>query len=295
MDVFSRLAARAVGDVPVLRPRPLSRFAPAPLAPGEAARGHAEVSWDAAGHEGRAPDHDAASAAQSAAPLLERRVAPVTESQRARAATDVDAARPPVTAAAAIAANIAVARLFAVTPPDNMRAGSGSRTDALAHQPAHGPVELQHRPAPLLREASPVTTDRASIESASSRPAAPRFADTHAPPPLRPPMVAPTDVAPASPAVTDARPAAVPLLKSSMPAAAAVLSPDPQHATPPRITPAPAPARQVPPAAEAARVIEITIGRVEVRAMRPPSPVRAPQPPRLSLDEYMRQRPGGGG
>jgi hypothetical protein len=44
--------------------------------------------------------------------------------------------------------------------------------------------------------------------------------------------------------------------------------------------------------------IEITIGRVEVRAVHPPAPVARPQPaastaPRLSLEEYLRNQNGG--
>lgn len=44
--------------------------------------------------------------------------------------------------------------------------------------------------------------------------------------------------------------------------------------------------------------IEITIGRVEVRAMHPPAPAARPQPiastaPRLSLEEYLRNQNGG--
>jgi hypothetical protein len=113
--------------------------------------------------------------------------------------------------------------------------------------------------------------------------------------------VVPTDVAAASAAVADARPAAAPLLKTSMPAAAAVLSQAAPHVQTPGVTPAPAPGQHAPPAAQPAPVIEITIGRVEVRAVRSPStaqspsPARAAQPPRLSLDEYLRPRPGSAG
>ena len=48
-----------------------------------------------------------------------------------------------------------------------------------------------------------------------------------------------------------------------------------------------------PEAAPAAPVIQVTIGRVEVRAvMAPPSPPRPAPRPRLSLDDYLRQSRG---
>ncbi|WP_199746994.1 hypothetical protein, partial [Corallococcus sp. AB049A] len=46
-----------------------------------------------------------------------------------------------------------------------------------------------------------------------------------------------------------------------------------------------------------APVVQVTIGRIEVRAVTPPAPAR-PAPartsPSLSLDEYLRRRNGGG-
>lgn len=45
---------------------------------------------------------------------------------------------------------------------------------------------------------------------------------------------------------------------------------------------------------EAASIVRVTIGRIEVRAVTeappPPRAVRTPAPPRLSLDEYLRER-----
>jgi hypothetical protein len=45
-------------------------------------------------------------------------------------------------------------------------------------------------------------------------------------------------------------------------------------------------------------IIEVTIGRVEVRAVHPPAPIPRPNPvapaaPRLSLEEYLRNQNGG--
>jgi hypothetical protein len=65
----------------------------------------------------------------------------------------------------------------------------------------------------------------------------------------------------------------------------------------------PAPAPLVPPApvlgAESAPTIEITIGRVEVRAVQPPAPSRRPaaerRGPSLSLEDYLKERNRGRG
>ena len=57
------------------------------------------------------------------------------------------------------------------------------------------------------------------------------------------------------------------------------------------------PPAQLPAATQESPTIRISIGRVEVRAIMPASPAprtaAAPQPPRLSLDEYRKQRNGG--
>jgi len=71
----------------------------------------------------------------------------------------------------------------------------------------------------------------------------------------------------------------------------------PQVTHVPRAEPAAPPATKEAPAPEAAPTIQVTIGRVEVRATPPPAP--APQrprakPPVMSLDEYLRQRNRGG-
>jgi hypothetical protein len=48
--------------------------------------------------------------------------------------------------------------------------------------------------------------------------------------------------------------------------------------------------------APAEPVVQVTIGRIEVRAVQPspPSRLRAPRPrPKLSLSDYLRERDGG--
>ncbi|HEX7318192.1 MAG TPA: hypothetical protein VF297_30085 [Pyrinomonadaceae bacterium] len=49
---------------------------------------------------------------------------------------------------------------------------------------------------------------------------------------------------------------------------------------------------------EEAPIIEVTIGRIEVRAVTPPAPPPTPQrrrqePPKMSLDDYLRAHSGG--
>jgi hypothetical protein len=89
--------------------------------------------------------------------------------------------------------------------------------------------------------------------------------------------------------------------ESAMPPAPAPLTKvlAPAHATIPRISPAPSSperagsANSVP----SPRPVHITIGRIEVRAVHPPpEPVPhrpAPAAPRISLEEYLKQRNGG--
>jgi hypothetical protein len=73
----------------------------------------------------------------------------------------------------------------------------------------------------------------------------------------------------------------------------------PTHTTVPRISPAPSSAGKArsPDQGSASRVVHITIGRIEVRAVHPPPeplPQRpAPASPKISLDEYLKQRNGG--
>lgn len=73
----------------------------------------------------------------------------------------------------------------------------------------------------------------------------------------------------------------------------------PAHATIPRISPAPSGPDRARGSDKAAlpRPVHITIGRIEVRAVHPPpEPVRhrpAPAAPKISLEEYLKQRNGG--
>jgi hypothetical protein len=83
------------------------------------------------------------------------------------------------------------------------------------------------------------------------------------------------------------------------------------QAPPLLVLPSPLPASVLPPMAAAPAsetrrdenaaeggppIIEVTIGRVDVRAVTPPAPVRreSPKPQRMGLDEYLRRRPGVG-
>jgi hypothetical protein len=74
----------------------------------------------------------------------------------------------------------------------------------------------------------------------------------------------------------------------------------PAHATIPHISPAPSGPDRARGSDRAAlpRPVHITIGRIEVRAVHPPpEPVRhrpAPAAPKISLEEYLKQRNGGG-
>lgn len=64
--------------------------------------------------------------------------------------------------------------------------------------------------------------------------------------------------------------------------------------------PAPAPehSRRSAPAEPAETVVRVTIGRIEVRAVteqpQPAAPSRRPSPPAMTLDDYLRDRSGGG-
>jgi hypothetical protein len=104
---------------------------------------------------------------------------------------------------------------------------------------------------------------------------------------------------PTAPPVRSARGSSEP--KSATPPAPAPLTKvvAPAHATIPRISPAPSSPERARSAdnASSPRPVHITIGRIEVRAVHPPpEPARhrpAPAAPKISLEEYLKQRNGG--
>ncbi|MDE2372537.1 MAG: hypothetical protein KGN16_26460, partial [Burkholderiales bacterium] len=149
----------------------------------------------------------------------------------------------------------------------------GAQQEPLAHRPLTPPLPA---PAPALHATAmpprnepppPLRLPRLDATLVSARPALP------------PPPRAAADLS--STRATASPPAPATTRRAVHPAAAANAA---RNAPPPR--PAPPPP------------IEVTIGRVEIRAVAPPAaPARTQRTagPRLSLDDYLRRRDGGGG
>jgi hypothetical protein len=101
--------------------------------------------------------------------------------------------------------------------------------------------------------------------------------------------------APETMSPTPAAPSPAPAAPSTVQRPTAILLPSLRPAPAPLLAPSlPTPDKPAPPPAAAEPVIQVTIGRVEVRAAAPPAspppPRPAPAPPRMTLDEYLRAR-----
>jgi hypothetical protein len=225
-----------------------------------------------------------------------------------------------VTAAAATRAPpaIAAAGNARIDEPATAVARSAAPTDALRPAPALPPraaaptisETIQPAHTAVKRQASVIVQAPAAPVLAPAPPTPPRpAADSDAR--TRPPPPAPrTPAQPSSDAVVPHAPAPVP--PAAEPPRPSVTAPVARQADPPRLQQRPAAlglspqlARRTAPAAPRAPMpvrgapppIEVTIGRVEIRAVAPaaPAPQRARAAgPRLTLDDYLRSRGGGG-
>jgi len=149
----------------------------------------------------------------------------------------------------------------------------------LAHQvPASPPLSGAIAPAPPLDPA----------------PFAPRHVAMASPGPAVEPAAPPTIFAPPPPPAENAPRPAPPV--ETMRPAAHVPTPPMSEAAAPLLRRANARGHEARPS-PATAAVRITIGRVEVRAIQPAPPAARPgrhAPPRLSLEDYLRPRPGGG-
>jgi hypothetical protein len=278
-DFLSSLAARSLGAAPTLAPRRASRFegiAPAP-APGRA--------W------GEAPAAEIASPRTAAASAAASPASPspsASPSASSAGEMTLSGASPsPVHSAGPVREEMARAR-------EETR-----RVDAIA-SPGPAPM-LAARPMPRRDEAAPAPV----MAIAPAGEDAPRFASPS-------PEVRSGDVAPAA-AVRVETPVVEPMremllvereretVRERTEVRAADESPRPMPVVVPRIERVIAPAIASPPprqpslaeaGADAAPVIHVSIGRIEVRAAQPapqPRPAPAPAgPPRTSLGDYLR-------
>jgi hypothetical protein len=186
--------------------------------------------------------------------------------------TDRAAAPPPQTGHAAIGEDAGVRPRTARTAPyDADTVAVEPREVAAAHATGRGHLAAPALASPPQRNADALgasagspTTAASATSATSARSATNATSTDAAPPPARRAV-----------AVDPARIRPAPVV--------------PRPATPPR-------ARQPGDTAEEddAPVIRITIGRIDVRAVsdasRQPEPRRRPDPPRLGIDEYLRQR-----
>ncbi len=270
-DFLSTLIARARGDAPgegpasLIQPRPLARFEPASAA-----------GWDAlslsveSGAE--APARPAPGDGPSLAP-------PAPQPQADIGPADQAAPEPPAT-----------------QPPPRHAPQPAARE----RQPSELPVPAAAESAPAPLAAQPLTPQRppappSGEEARPSRPPA-------APGPAENPAPAPPRVQPAQTIVQQSE------RQTSLPAATAppaekttrlepALSAPPANGLQPALSPPP-PTSAQPPAAGPEPVINVTIGRVEIRAVAaPPPPQRTPrtEPAVMSLEDYLRRRREKGG
>jgi len=276
MNAFlAGLVDRAQGRAPVLERRPRALFEP--QRPEPAARIE-EIAQDTSADEPRV----AAAASHAAHPSLERPI------DRPLLPAVAPLARPVGREPAPARHESMPARpaLLAVEPLPASRRGSASTDDDAPRSPRRSSTpearDTSREPAPRRAEtanaALPTAPVRPRSAEATAREPRPREAST-----------------PASPAVTTvqhvhhhhaASPAAA---RATTPVVCpAVLLAKAAQSPPPRREPAAAPASPPP--------VQITIGRVEVRAVHAPAErarSAAPAAPRLSLDDYLRRRSGG--
>lgn len=179
---------------------------------------------------------------------------------------------------------------------DDVQPDAARRSDRVAPvtEPAAGPAPVAVPPAPLARPTVllPVPTRQGGVERNDASEPLPRVTDRTAPPLAT--REEPAASIRRSPGGTG--PAAAPA-PAPKPVEGALL-PQPVAVALPRTTlrPDAGPPPRVPEPEQAGPVINVTIGRVEVRAV-PAAPARpraeGMRPTPLSLDDYLKQRGGG--
>jgi len=263
---------------------------------------------------------------QGQAPVLQRRRASLFEPQPAVAQVEAPASRPtspqPAPSAPLSREPAAVMERAPIQPfPVAVRAPA--ELDATPVSRSESPVRSREQPREPAEERGTVLVEVGlgpPVAAPVARPMAPSFEASVAPPVVTPgaPLARPSAPAPAvTPPVR--RRAGVPrpgsetipragseaVAPAPIEAPALVEAPRPTVVTPlPRPTLSSArgltrrPAAPVMTSAPPAPAIQVTIGRIEVRAVQSPSaPARrqGPAGPRLSLEEYLKSRAGGGG
>lgn len=259
MDFLTRLAARAVARETIVRPRPMSLFElhPSDNLPRDSSETFAELS------------------AEMPAAGERRRAPELRFGREVRTPSAVPEVMSHPRQAAkqhGLAAPSAAPRDIPPAPP----------------QPPTLPAERRPQPAPMR--------DQNQVESEATKPWPPP-SGLDRPATVMGKIETPRDAAKSSPAIEPGpkpppvierivRQEAVPYQSTREPVPAA---------GPRRTRRAPDPLRPAAPAPPVS--IEVTIGRVEVRAVAPPSPPKshsARRPaPALSLDDYLKQRNGG--
>jgi hypothetical protein len=214
------------------------------------------------------------------------------------------------------------------SPPASLAAASELWADAAATPELRPrPAEATPGSAPAEIVGTPVAASMAAVAEAESPSLAPpdqpagvgvrRTTEAPAEPPLAPALEMDASIPRIARATTkgtkaklEPPPAVVPVAAPGAPAVipASVVAPPAHAVTPaaspiPPVVPAPsrferaANARAPRPDPSAPRAIHITIGRIEVHAIHPPPPAppqrRAPASPKISLEDYLKQRSGG--
>jgi hypothetical protein len=288
-DFLDRLIARSLDPGVVLNPRPLGWFERPPLSVPRIERSADEpADLPTLAHRIAAapPNRVAPLAAQAAAPSSPVTTTSPSTAPQSRAREPADPVRP------------------VGSPPD--RISRPRETPAAPLSPAPRPQTSLALPSPEPPVGLPVPArrreGRASPLPATAADDRPKLLaerepaqDHAAAPSLRPPRRAPTVVP--GPAAIPAAPALLPAVRPapvhtgmSDPAAELQITPllPPEKSRPRELTAADA--------APTPTTVQVTIGRIEIRAAVPAAP-RAGRPRRqpavMSLDEYLKQRGGG--
>jgi hypothetical protein len=276
-DYFDHLAAIALGTAPSLAPRPAARFEPAAMVEIDPFAEHDDAAQPRAGAMEAPPDAVTAAPAESPRPpraptppeFPAGRVetpspdpSPAVPGNRAQTATP--AAERTVVRAEVVASGIVPHAEAPPEPPAAARASARRAVRQVPPAPRH-PNESPQEAPPPAEPASTMPGNQVGLDQATSFEASPG---------------PPADVGHGP----ETSPRAVTLERPS--GRAAYIERPVQGTRAETRQGAPLPT-----------TIQVTIGRVEVRAVQPPAPAPSPRPvakpPALTLDDYLAARDGG--
>jgi len=288
-DFLSRLMDRALGEAPALNRRIPSLFERTP---------DPALRWGDG--ETRSDLHEEETVSDQSSSGIEPRratAAPTAHPVMSRRGARVEPARP---AAAEEAGGLEPIRAYALAPPAAgpvRRAGPVAGPDKTATPPArpdrHGAEPVSVPPLgkhPIVEEVPAAGAVAPAVARADKQTDLPRAGPRQpVPEPAPRPLVRHRDSRARAPRAAGPLPLVASIRAALAPAVSAPPSPQPRSPLPPALVPESH--RESPPA------IQVTIGRIEVRAVPVPSGpsihTSRPAGPRLTLEEYLRSRDEG--